>query len=72
MDDETPSESAQIDALHIAFLELVKALGNKIAPTQLAASLETRAKAASTDEQTKKALALLARRLRSPSHKEAP
>jgi hypothetical protein len=70
MDDETPSDRAQIDALHFAFLSLVKHLGNTIKVGQLAALLETKAKDASTDAQTSKALALLARRLRAPSHNE--
>jgi hypothetical protein len=68
MGEKIPSINAQVESIAIAFCELAKMLGkNDCLPvTQLAASLESKAKAARTSAETKTALGELARRLRNP------
>ena len=61
-----PSLDSQVAALGIAFIELAKMLGreDRITVTQLAAAIETAAKASPTTEETVAAASELARRLR--------
>ena len=66
MSHPNPSLGAQIDALCIAFIELSKMLGrtNHLAVNQLAAAIETAAKASGAGQETEAAASELARRLR--------
>jgi hypothetical protein len=68
MGEKVPTINAQVESIALAFCELAKMLGKNeyLAVNQLAASLESKANAATTSADTKTALGELARRLRNP------
>ena len=68
MGEKISSINAQVESITLAFCELAKMLGKNdyLAVTQLAASLESEAKAATTSTETRTALGELARRIRNP------
>lgn len=68
MGEKTASGDGQTESIHFAFCELAKLLGKRdfLEVTQLAASLETKAREAKTSAETRIALEALALKLRNP------